>query len=78
MVGEDSNDQNVPVREKKAIKPLGVISEQLQVFALMENKCAEVVWPFLNVENNGSVRLGVGSECAKGKMCSCPRTTVAY
>jgi hypothetical protein len=52
--------------------------EQLQVFALMENKCTEVVWPFLNVENDGSVRLGVESERAKGKMCSCPCTTVAY
>ncbi len=59
------NDQNVPVREKKAIEPLGVLLEQLQVFALMENKCTEVVWPFLNIENDGSVRLGVGSECAK-------------
>ncbi len=78
MVGEDLNDQNVPVREKKAIEPLGVLSEQLRVFALMENKCAEVVRPFLNVENDGSVRIGVGSECAKGKMCLCPRTTVAY
>ncbi len=78
MVGKDLNDQNVPIREKKVIKPLGVLLEQLQVFALMENKCAEVVRPFLNVENYGSVWLGVGSECAKGMMCSCPHTTVAY
>ncbi len=49
MVGEDLNDQNIPVREKKAIEPLGVLLEQLQVFALMENECAEVVRPFLNV-----------------------------
>jgi hypothetical protein len=49
VVGEDLNDQNVPIREKKAIEPLGVLLEQLQVFALMENKCAEVVWPFLNI-----------------------------
>jgi len=72
------NDQNVPVREKKAIKPLGVLSEQLRVFALMENKWAEVVQPFLNVENNGSVPLDMGSECAKGKMCSCACTMVPY
>ncbi len=78
MVGEDLNDQNVPVRAKKAIKPLGVLLEQLRVFAVMENKCAEVVWLFLKVENNGSVLLGMRSECAKGKMCSCPCTTVAY
>jgi hypothetical protein len=78
VVGEDLNDQNIPVREKKAIKPLGVLSERLRVFALMENKCAEVVRPFLNIENDGSVRLGVGSECAKGKMCSCACTMVPY